>query len=191
MKTSKSVSNIIKARIKAKSEMRKPRKDGVNPHFKSKYTTFEELMLCVEEALVQNELDMIVEVLNKEDKVGCQITLYHSSGEFIGSDPFFIPSTQTAQGYGSSVTYVKRYCVEAFFGLAASEDDDANNATGEKKAPQCVEEKAKALTVVMTKCKEQGIEDQELRKLVKKNFGKSEIKYMKIEELRKLYKMLE
>lgn len=191
MKTSKSVCNIIKARIKAKSEMRKPRKDGVNPHFKSKYTTFEELMKCVEEALVQNELDMIVEVLNKEDKVGCQITLYHSSGEFIGSDPFYIPSTQTAQGYGSSVTYVKRYCVEAFFGLAASEDDDGNNAVSEKQEAPSSSDKAKGITAVLSKCMDKGIKEDDLINLIRKNFNKSGLKFLKIDELRKLYNLLE
>jgi hypothetical protein len=191
MKTSKSVTNIIKARIKAKSEMRKPRKDGINPHFKSKYTTYEELILCVEEALIKNELDMVLEVLNKEDKVGCQITLYHSSGEFIGSDPFYIPSTQTAQGYGSSVTYVKRYCVEAFFGLA-SEDDDGNKATEEKKvSTKPPHDKKKYIDFLVMKCKEKGISDSELTVTIRKNFEKSGLNFMNVEELRKLYKLLE
>lgn len=131
MKTSLSVGNIIKARIEAKKILSKPKKDGVNPHFRSKYITYESLIKSIEDAMLPNGLDMYTELVNGEDgSVGCKITLYHISGEYITSNPFFLPCAQkTAQGYGSASTYVLRYAVAAFWGLAAEEDDDGNSAT--------------------------------------------------------------
>lgn len=130
-KTSESIANVLKARIKAQKEMRQPKKDGFNPHFKSKYTTYEELMSCIREVLFKNGLDMVVNLLEKDGHIGCQITLYHESGEFITSEPFYLSAPETVQGQGSAATYVRRYCISSFWALA-SEDDDGELTTKPK-----------------------------------------------------------
>lgn len=130
MKTSDNITNILKARVEAKKKLVKPKKDGINPHFKSKYVTYEALIKSIEEAMLPQGLDMFTQLLNHEDgTIGCRITLYHMSGEWIESEPFYLPCTQkTAQGYGSASTYVQRYAVSAFWSIAAQEDDDGNGS---------------------------------------------------------------
>lgn len=137
MKTSENITNILKARVEAKKSLVKPKKDGINPHFKSKYVTHEALIKSIEEAMLPHGLDMFTQLLNNEDgTIGCRITLFHVSGEFIESDPFYLPCTQkTAQGYGSASTYVMRYAVSAFWSIAAQEDDDGNGAQEAPKKP--------------------------------------------------------
>jgi len=55
----------------------------------------------------------------------------------------FIPaSKQDAQGYGSAISYAKRYSLQSALGIA-SEDDDGNSAV--KSAPVKVVEKPKGI----------------------------------------------
>lgn len=202
MKTSESVTNLIKARIAAKRIMDKPRKDAVNPHFKSKYTSYEELISCVERALAPNGLDMVVELLENEGKVGCQITLYHESGEWMQTEKFYLPANQTSQGYGSAATYVLRYCISAFWSIAG-EDDDGNAATPPKKKPESREvnsagrgetglnQRQHAQKILMTMCTNKGIPTEYRRSVIKREFGKESVTFLDIDELRRLYRILE
>lgn len=191
MKTSDSITNIIKAIAKAKSEMRKPSKDGINPHFKSKYTTLDELLSCVEPALCANGLVMFPRLLNGEGTVGCQITIYHTSGEWMAAEAFFLPAQGTAQGHGSASTYVSRYAISALFSIAA-DDDDANLAMQPKmaktKAPVTDEgaSRTRAIEMIKAKCT-----DEELKTMIKTKFDKPLIDFLTLEELRKLYKLIE
>ena len=59
--------------------------------------------------------------------VGLKTRLLHSSGEWL-EDVFELPAQATAQGYGSALTYARRYALQALAGLAP-EDDDGTAAT--------------------------------------------------------------
>ena len=207
MKTSESIVNIIKARIAAKNGMRKPHKDSINPHFKSRYTSYEELIACIEEALAPNGLDMVVELLEKEGKVGCRITLFHTSGEFLQTEDFFLPANQTSQGYGSAATYVLRYCISAFWSIAAEDDDGNESASINKQPARTVDSSVKyevkdskpeetslkrkqAQKVTMAKFTEKGISDEIRYEMIKKEFNKDSIKTLTLDELRKLYRIV-
>ena len=59
--------------------------------------------------------------------------LIHESGQELSFGRLFVPATkQDAQGYGSALSYAKRYSLQAGLGIA-SEDDDGNAAV--KSAP--------------------------------------------------------
>jgi hypothetical protein len=56
--------------------------------------------------------------------------LCHSSGESI-SRTFSTPvKDQTAQGYGSAITYLRRFALASCVGVVADEDDDGATASG-------------------------------------------------------------
>ena len=56
----------------------------------------------------------------------------HSSGETFSSGELYVPvSKHDAQGYGSAITYARRYSLLAACGVAP-EDDDGNAATAAK-----------------------------------------------------------
>jgi hypothetical protein len=58
--------------------------------------------------------------------------IHHSSGESMACGPLFVPaSKQDAQGFGSAMTYARRYSLMAAFGVPA-EDDDGNAAVATK-----------------------------------------------------------
>jgi hypothetical protein len=54
--------------------------------------------------------------------------LLHSSGEWMESDYPIKPVKPDPQGYGSAITYARRYCLMAVAGIAP-EDDDGNEAS--------------------------------------------------------------
>ncbi|WP_252341658.1 ERF family protein, partial [Escherichia coli] len=61
--------------------------------------------------------------------------LIHQSGDWIAATyPLVVTSKdETAQGYGSAVTYARRYGLSALMGVIADTDDDGNAAS---KAPK-------------------------------------------------------
>src|SRR5690625_3443806 len=56
--------------------------------------------------------------------------LFHSSGEWMQSDPLKMPANPSIQDMGGQITYMKRYSLSALLGIATEKDDDANGASG-------------------------------------------------------------
>jgi hypothetical protein len=70
----------------------------------------------------------------------------HSSGEFISSEMQIPVSKHDAQGYGSALTYARRYALCAFVGIAP-EDDDGNGASAKAHTKQDNPENERAALV--------------------------------------------
>ena len=65
----------------------------------------------------------------------------HESGESLRCGKLHVPATkQDPQGYGSALSYARRYSLMAACGIAA-EDDDGNAASNVQKRPQQVADK--------------------------------------------------
>lgn len=126
--------NLFAALSKAQSEMGKARKDSTNPHFRSKYADLESCVDAVHGALAANGLAYVQRV-HDADKAACVETIImHESGEMFECGKVSVPVSKIdAQGFGSALTYARRYSLSAAFGLA-TEDDDGNAAT--KARPQ-------------------------------------------------------
>ena len=54
--------------------------------------------------------------------------LAHSSGQFLTSRMRVLADRQNAHGFGSGMSYTKRYCIAAMLGIPAVQDDDGNLA---------------------------------------------------------------
>jgi hypothetical protein len=59
--------------------------------------------------------------------------LHWHDEEIVGYYPV-IPQQQTPQGFGSAMTYARRYTLQAIVGVAADEDDDGNAASAKPSA---------------------------------------------------------
>lgn len=130
MKHSESIKEIAGALAKAQAAMGGALKDGNNPHFKSKYASLASVVDAVKAPLAANDIAYFqTPVTSEKDECGVETMLLHSSGEWILADPFFIPvSKADAQGFGSALTYCRRYSLAAVCGVAP-EDDDGNAAS--------------------------------------------------------------
>jgi len=121
--------NIAKAFVAAKREFAPALKTATNPHFKSKYADLAGCLEAVNDALLNHGIALYQET--SEDGVGVTVetVFLHESGETLRGGKLHVPaSKQDPQGYGSALTYARRYSVMAACGIS-SEDDDGNAAS--------------------------------------------------------------
>jgi len=120
---------IASAFIKAKKAFGPALKDKTNPAFRSKYADLGACLEAVDGALLDNGIALYQETFDDPSGVTVETVLLHASGEVIRSGKLHVPATkQDAQGYGSALTYARRYSLMAACGIAP-EDDDGNAAS--------------------------------------------------------------
>lgn len=121
---------LVSALVKAQAQMKPCAKSGNNPHFKSKFSTLEDVWDCIREPLTQNGLAIVQSLSMIGDKWVLETKLLHVSGL---SESTFTPilTTQAGpQGFGSALSYARRYAIMALVGVSSSEDDDGETASG-------------------------------------------------------------
>jgi len=129
---------IASALVKAQREFGPALKTSTNPHFRSKYADLSACIEAVIDALNNNNIYLMQ--LTEEHEAGVKVstTFIHESGEQISGGSLFMPaSKQDAQGFGSALSYARRYSLMAACGIAP-EDDDANSARPPVVAPKVV-----------------------------------------------------
>jgi hypothetical protein len=134
MRHSESIKEIAAALAKAQAVMAGAKKDSENPAFNSRYADLASVVDAAKKPLGDNGLSVVqMPVTNDKDEIGVETMLMHASGEWIAGDAYFMPvSKANAHGFGSILTYARRYSLAAMLGIAP-EDDDAN--AGVKDAP--------------------------------------------------------
>ena len=128
MNKSESIKEISAALVKAQREIKAALKDSTNPHFRSKYADLSSVVDAVKGPLLKYDIAFLQGVQDAEGGVAIETVLLHSSGEWISSTLRLPATKQDAQGYGSAITYGRRYGLQAMCGVPA-EDDDGNAAS--------------------------------------------------------------
>ena len=130
MNKSESIKELATALAKAQGQIKGAVKDSANPFFKSKYADLASVVEAIRSAFAANGLSYVQSVEpSDKDEVRVETTILHSSGEWIGCGVLALPVSKVdAQGYGSALTYARRYSLSAATGVAP-EDDDGNAAT--------------------------------------------------------------
>lgn len=129
------MSMIAAAFIKAKLAFSPALKDRTNPAYKSKYADLGACLEAVDDALLANGIALYQETSLDDSGVTVETVLLHESGESLRSGKLHVPaSKQDPQGYGSALTYARRYSLMAACGIAP-EDDDGNAATNKPAMP--------------------------------------------------------
>lgn len=126
--------NIAAALVTAQMGMTKATKGSKNPHLKSMYADLGSVMDACLPSL--NAAGIAVIQPTGEDGSGRYvetILIHGESGEQISCKVPLILQKNDMQGYGSAVTYARRYGLMAMAGIAP-EDDDGNSAS--KAAPR-------------------------------------------------------
>jgi hypothetical protein len=131
---------IHAAFVKAQSQFGAALKTSTNPHFRSRYA---DLYACIEaviDALNANGIALMQQTFECESGVMVETIFIHESGETLSSGKLHVPATKhDPQGYGSALTYARRYSLMCATGLAPS-DDDGNAAS--KIAPKPIAAKS-------------------------------------------------
>lgn len=120
---------IASALVKAQKAFGPALKQSANPHFKSRYA---DLATCVEaviDALNDNGIALVQQTSECDNGVIVETVFIHETGEIYSAGKLHVPASKhDAQGYGSALTYARRYSLMAACGIAP-EDDDGNAAT--------------------------------------------------------------
>lgn len=120
---------IAAALVKAQKAFGPALKTNTNPAFRSKYADLSACVEAVIDALNSNGIALIQKTHRDDCGVTVETIFVHESGEEISSGCLHVPaSKQDPQGYGSALTYARRYSLMAACGIAP-EDDDGNAAS--------------------------------------------------------------
>jgi hypothetical protein len=141
---------IASALVKAQKAFGPALKTATNPHFKSRYA---DLAACVEAViggLNDNGIALIQRNYLDDNGVTVETVFVHESGEMLECGKLHVPAAKhDPQGYGSALTYARRYSLMAACGIAP-EDDDGN--AGSKPAPKVTDATIKALLDDISAC---------------------------------------
>jgi hypothetical protein len=129
METSEHINELAAALAKAQGAIKGAVKDSTNPHFRSSDADLASVWEACRSALTENSL-AVVQTPHTDEAGNCHVVtmMIHASGQWI-RDTFSLPPTKAdPQGYGSAITYMRRYALAAIVGVAP-EDDDGNAAS--------------------------------------------------------------
>lgn len=120
------ITEVLKAKIAARKDFKTLAKSGTNPHFKSSYSTLNDIWNACGEALAGNGLDVTHQITNNGNGTEIVATLFHESGEYLRSA---IPlPVGTPQQTGSAISYMRRYTIQSILNLEGDWEDDGNLA---------------------------------------------------------------
>ena len=138
MNKSESITNLATALAMAQMNLKGAIKDSANPFFKSKYADLSSVVEAIRPAFGQCGLSYVQRIEPSDrDEVRVETILMHASGEWLSCGVLNLPvSKADAQGYGSALTYARRYSLAAACGVAPENEDDDGNAASGKKIPQ-------------------------------------------------------
>ena len=141
---------IASALVKAQKAFGPALKTATNPHFKSRYA---DLAACVEaviEGLNSAGIALVQRTSLDDAGVTVETVFVHESGEMLECGKLHVPAAKhDPQGYGSALTYARRYSLMAACGIAP-EDDDGN--AGSKAPPKVSDATIKALLADIDAC---------------------------------------
>ena len=138
MEMSENIAALSTALATAQATLGGAVKDKANPAFKSKYADLGSVWDAWQLVGPAQGLSVVqLPGAFADGKATLTTILSHKSGEWI-RETLSIPVTKAdAQGYGSALTYARRYALASFVGVCP-EDDDGNGAVRGSGGPRLV-----------------------------------------------------
>lgn len=136
MNKSEQINELAAALAKAQKVIKAATKDVENSFFKSSYADLEAVVDTCRDALASNGISYTQLPDFQGDEMWLETVLMHTTGQWISGRYPIRPSKPDPQGYGSAVTYARRYSLMAVVGIVATnDDDDGNAASGHSASP--------------------------------------------------------
>lgn len=129
---------LIAALIAFQGELVQPKKESNNPFYNSKYAQLPAIIEVAQPLLLKNKLCVVQQIevdypASANPHTQLKTTLYHESGDAISTTLILKPVKDDPQGWGSAITYARRYSYCCILGIAPEgEDDDGNDASGKR-----------------------------------------------------------
>lgn len=120
---------LFSAFVRAQRKFGPALKTSNNPHFRSKYAALDAVIEAVIDALHSEGFALTQYTEPSDAGVTVRTVLLHESGGLLTLGELFMPAVKNdPQGFGSALTYCRRYSLQAAMGIAP-EDDDGNAAS--------------------------------------------------------------
>ena len=123
---------------KAQAKIETVRKNGENPHFKSKYATLDEVWETVKKPLNDAGLIVLCDVYTANGERMLTTRLIHAeTGEEASCTFPIMAATNSPQAIGSAMTYARRYTLTALLEIVTGDgvDDDGEAAENNHNTP--------------------------------------------------------
>jgi hypothetical protein len=132
MEKSESISALAASLVTAQTNIKSALKDSVNPHFRSHYADLASVVTACKSALNDEGIAVVQSPEPSEPgQIKLQTVLVHKSGEWMAGTITMPLQKNDPQGYGSALTYARRYGLAAMVNVCSGEDDDGNAASGQ------------------------------------------------------------
>lgn len=129
MEMSDKVDAISAALVEAQAVIRGAARDSQNPHLKNRYADLTSVMEACKPALNAQGIAIVqAPVPCDGNKVAVETMLLHKSGQWLRGRAEVPMGKVDPQGYGSAMTYARRYSLAAMAGVCP-DDDDGNAAS--------------------------------------------------------------
>lgn len=116
-----------KAFLEAQKQFEKPKKSATNAHFKNEYSTLEDDLDAVKDALwdagIEYHFEMVTGATGQEIKT---VLTLAATGESRETSIPLLMAKQDMQQLKSATTYARRIGIELLTGIAPADDDDAD-----------------------------------------------------------------
>ncbi|MGI9143104.1 MAG: ERF family protein [Fluviibacter sp.] len=126
---------VFSAFVRAQRKFGPALKTSNNPHFRSKYASLDAVIEAVIDGLHSEGFALTQYTEPRDDGVYVKTVLLHESGGLLVLGELFMPAVKhDPQGFGSALTYCRRYSIQAAMGIAPEDDD--GNAASKQPAPR-------------------------------------------------------
>ena len=182
---SEQINELAAALSKVQGNLTHAAKSSDNPFFRSKYADLASVWETCRKLLADNGLSIVQLPDGLEDN--CLIldtTMMHSSGQWISSRMKMPLAKSDPQGFGSALTYARRYALAAIVGVYQDDDDaqgaqkpqtNTNISTADKKTATALisELQRKQLVALAT---EQGLSGDDMKSIINYKYRKASSK---------------
>jgi hypothetical protein len=152
--------NLCKAMAEAFPEIEGAVRDKAA--HKYKYADLSNVIAAIKPALASRGLWFVQNIHNNPGFASVETIIMHSSGESLSCGTLSIPvPREDAQGYGSALTYARRYSLTAAFGVAQEDDDGKAACLKDRNEDRKIDKEFASQEV-------RKLEDPELKKLASK-----------------------
>lgn len=122
------INELARALANAQKVISNPPKDAKNPYFKSSYSDLPTVLNVVRDVLPNHQLSFVQPLELVGDKIYLTTILMHSSGQWIKSyAPILCKDPTDPQKFGSGISYMRRYALQALIGIVGDDDEDDGN----------------------------------------------------------------
>lgn len=148
--------DLFAAISNAQAEFTTVAKNATNPHFKSKFAPLDTIIEMIRPILPKHGLAVMQFTDIADAGIVVETVITHSSGQYISGALAMPVVKQDPQGYGSALTYGRRYALAAALGIVSDEDVDVNATDKQKDAVKKTEKISIDQTIVLRDLLNQG-----------------------------------